>query len=105
MTSGVVDSQAEVATALVEVQRARLENGFFLAPVKIGEVDEVVEEGAEIAVVADEAFDVADGLELRLPRKVARDEGGEGGDDRLAIRPLRMRPDFVAPRPAAPSWC
>ncbi|MGO8838093.1 MAG: hypothetical protein ACLQQ0_11780, partial [Limisphaerales bacterium] len=51
MLAGVIHGEAQVATALVEIKRARLENGLFLPSVKIGEVDEVAAEPGEIAMI------------------------------------------------------
>ena len=70
-----VDRQAEVAGALIEVERAVLKDR--RAPVvEVLEADEVGAEPDQIAVVADQAFHLLDAGRLRLERPVARQQAG-----------------------------
>ena len=86
VAGGVVDADAQVAGALVEEERADLEDGAFAAAVEVAEVHEVDEELVEVAVVADEAVDFGDGGGFGLEGLVLGDEGGDlgfgvGGED------------------------
>ena len=97
---GVVDRQAQVAGALVEVERAVLEDGR-AAVVEVLEVDEVGAEAGQIAVVADQTLDLVDAGRLRLQRLVAGDERRHA----RRRRPRRGSPARArrrASRPAGP---
>ena len=72
-----VDADAQFGAAAVEVERAGLEDRPAVARVKVGEVDEIVQQRAQVAVVVGQPVHIGDGLELRLERLVLRHEGGE----------------------------
>ena len=66
MLGGVFHRQAQLATPLVHVQRARLEDPFLLAAVEIVEGNEIVAELIEVAMIAHQPLDGGDGGEFRL---------------------------------------
>src|SRR5438046_2017205 len=55
-----VEAREVVTWAWVEEERAGLEDGLVAAGVEVAEVDEVVEELVEVAVVVGEAVDIGD---------------------------------------------
>ena len=60
MTAHVGYAQAELATALVEVQRTGLKDGLLVTTVEIAEGDEVAQQLDEVAVVARQALERID---------------------------------------------
>ena len=73
-----VDAHAEFGAPAVEEQSAGLENSPTVARVKIGEVDEIMEERTQVAMVAGETLDAGDGGKLRGQAEIFGEERGEG---------------------------
>ena len=77
MGRGVVHADAEFAGAIVEVERAGLEDGEAFPRVEIREINEIVEQRPQITVIADETIHGGDGVELRLEGLVLGEQVGE----------------------------
>ena len=80
----VVHPDAQLAAPRVEEERARLEHRRPDRVVEVRERDEVAQQRPEVAVVVDEAGDVADGGRLGGEPLVAGQEGVEAGPRRAA---------------------
>ena len=72
-----IDLDAEFAGAAVEIEGAGLEGGEAIARVEIREVDEIVEQRAEVPRVAEQFLDVGDCRRLGGEGGILRDESGE----------------------------
>jgi len=71
----ILYGQAQLTTALVQIERACLKNGFGAPRIKISKRDEVVDEFKEVAVIADEFVDCGNGIGLRFKSSVAGNQG------------------------------
>ncbi|CAM3164113.1 hypothetical protein RAHE111665_17405 [Rariglobus hedericola] len=98
--SGNLD--AELGAACIEIERAGLEVGVVVRREELEEVDEIIEQRAEVAREAEEFFDRCDGDEFGIEGFVLRDEceecgflvGGEEGFDALEAELLDRAATF-----------
>src|ERR1035441_2010371 len=86
MPAGVIHVEAQVATALVEIQRAGLENGLVLPAIEIGEVDKVAAELRDVAMIMNQPMQTNDGGGIAFLGLVLGDQRGQsflrlGGQD------------------------
>src|SRR3546814_16172314 len=79
MLGDIVDLDAEVAGAAIDIQRADLEDRPGAARVEIAERDEVVEQRHQVAHIAGELFDRGDRFELRRQRRILGAQRGDSG--------------------------
>ena len=77
MLARVLDPQAQVATALIQVECACLENRPLSAAVKILERDEIATELDEVAMVADQSVEAHNCLRVTFLGFVPGDQRGE----------------------------
>ena len=73
MRGGIADIHRQLAAAAVEVERAGLE-GRALAPVEVGEIDEIVQQLEQVALVADQLFQLHRMLVVQLFLFIVRNQ-------------------------------
>jgi methionine synthase II (cobalamin-independent) len=74
---GIVYADAELAGAAVHEKRAGLKDGEAVGRIEIREIDKIMEQRTQVAVVADEAVHRGDGVELGLERLVPGQQARE----------------------------
>ena len=76
--AAILDSKAEVAATLVQIEGASLKDRLVLPPVEIPEGNEVVKQLVKVTVISGELLHCGDSRELRLQTLIFGDKFGEG---------------------------
>ena len=77
VTARVIHRETEIATALVQIQRARLKNGLVLPPVKITKVHEVAAQLRQIPMIMNQAVEADNGGGITFVGLVLGDQRGQ----------------------------
>ena len=78
MAGCILDGEAKLATALIQVKRAGLENRLLFAPIKIAERNEIVQQLEKVAMITDQTVHGGDRIGFRLEGFIFGNERGEG---------------------------
>ncbi len=87
MAGHVAHAQAELAAALVEIERAGLEDRLVVARVEVAQGDEVAQQADEVTVVAHQALERVDLAGRGLGGEVLVDQAGERGAGAVGEQP------------------
>src|SRR5690606_16126249 len=75
MLGGIVNLNAQLTGATVQIQGAGFEDGATIRRIKVGQVEEVVEESLQVQAVTQQGFYLCQAFDFRLDRQVFRNQG------------------------------
>src|SRR5690606_3836207 len=73
--SRIMDINTQITGAAIQIQGAGFEDGATIRRIKVGQVEEVVEESLQVQAVTQQGFYLCQAFDFRLDRQVFRNQG------------------------------